>query len=512
MNKLIISLTIVLLFSIVGVAATNCFTIINTPQNEKYYWKAITYDHITDDTLTLESTSSITVAPMLGLGIQFNIQINQDCFGHFLPIHEETTGITSNTLLIQQQSPDYKTALDPTGQQYTISEQLIPIEPPILISNIPSCNIDQKNYCQIPNILTTVSPAYQTFKYGLCNNAFTIKEQIDAIRYKIWQNFPSAEIINCVGYINRIECIILQKKDTDPDYALLTALLARECGIPTRIAYGISQGTYNGIDLTFPDNKHYWIEYYNQGHWYTAETNPPKGPTDKETNCQNNIDDDLDGAADCHDTDCTGELACEGTFPTTTQYINQYSTILSDLPNAYNIETISLGDYYGSVTWKGHLDLRNQNLDNTLFIQKNQLTINNQIPALNIPNTIIMRDISYDAPTIQRNGLPCTECNITTLSILQHSITFTTPGIGTYTLIGPNNQSNITLPPPSGTIITTPTSAGFNYKKVWNTITKIWNSIPLSNLIKIIIILAIILLIIWWRRRQKRKRFQGWHP
>ena len=506
MNKLIINLTIVLLLVTIGVSAANCFTIINTPQNEKYYWKAITYDHLTDDTINPESTSSITAAPMLGLGIQFNIQINQNCFANYLPIHEETTGITSNTLMIQQQIPDYKTTLNPSGQQYTISEQLTPIEPPTLMSNIATCTIEGKNYCQTPNTLLTNSPTYQSYQQGICNNAYTIKEQIDSIRYKIWQNIQPADIINCVGYNNKIECDLKQGKATDQDYAIITTILARSCGIPTRIVYGISQGTYNGIDLVFQDNKHYWIEYLNQGHWYTAETNPSKGPTDKETDCQNNLDDDKDGTADCHDTDCNGELACEGTFPATTQYINQYSTVLTNMPNAYNIPEISLGDHYGSVTWKGHIDLRNQNLDNTLIIQKNQITINNNIPALNIPNIINMREISYDAPTINRNGQPCTACVVTTLSVLTHSITFTTPGIGTYSLIGLSNQTNTTLPLPSNTV-TTPTSVGFNYKKVWDGIKNIWNKIPLSDLGKIIAILVIIIIIWWWRRRQKKKRF-----
>lgn len=422
-----------LVIAIAMVHAETCYTVLNTPTSNKYYWKAQTFDDISPrNTPYLKSTYSTSAIDGLDIGQQYNVRIDKPCFNTSLLYHIDGTGTKSSGLYIQNKGPDIYSPSAEKNSLYTISVKHSDNNAQTKIKNLVTNGvIDGHDYLKLPDL---TSNKYKGFKNGLCNKEHTTAKQMHLILEKVWNNINYSESLNCQSEPNLPECIIKSNHGNERDYALLVGLLGRECGVPTRVVSGFSEGDFNGIDLEFNENKiHYWVEYFDHG-WHTLESCDDCNsiPSNKEIQCYNNEDDDNDNAPDCKDEDCQGTLFCQGSYPTTTAFNNQPSTNLKALPNAYNIEHLRLVNNQGSVEWAGQsLDLRGTNIDNIVIIKKNLLNIKG--PKLNYPATVVFKNLDMNKPKVFRNGQPCNKCNIQSN---EDNIKFTIQGNGKYTIKG----------------------------------------------------------------------------
>lgn len=514
MKKAIIIIMLVLLSS--SVLAETCFTIVNTPMNERHYWKAITYDILQDGSEYLEKTVDVTSNPGLGPGVQYNIRMDKNCFNNYLLSHLETTGMDSGTMFLQKNGDDYQTLTPTINALYTVSRQEQTGQSIHFVSDISTGIIDGINYLQMPSSFTVSGQHtdYNNLKQGLCNPNLRITEQLANIVDKVWDNLDYGTP-SCTSYVNIIDCALTTGKGDSSHYSTLATLLARDCGIPTRVVKGISEGLFNGINIEFNENKiHYWIEYYDT-EWYTLDVTAGGGtlPTGLEINCGDSLDNDNDGKPDCWDEECTGTIYCQGEYPTTTDFDNSYSTNIDSLPNAYAINQLILGNEHGEVTWTDqNLDLRDTNLDSALKISFNKVEIISS--KLNKPCTIILKGLSFTDPAPLLNGQECTACEIEAYTPDGGWLGFTAPGIGTYSseeasIVEDMNETinitNETILPPLPT-----TETGTGLTKVKNKITSWWDTYwGWSTPIKIAIPIIIIALFLFIRSKIKKKRYGG---
>jgi hypothetical protein len=297
---------LVLLLLMPIAVADSCFTILDSPSNDVFYWKAVSYDIIKDGDYTnwFERTSNSYVPSALSVN-HYNIRVDKNCFGGFLLQSNRMTGADSGTLYIQMDVNDLYAPAIAVNKLYTVS--LANREPAStgFIRDITSGSIDGVNYMQKPASLSS-STGYQDMKIGLCNGQSTILSQMYAVRNKVWSTLEYSTPACGTQYKNIAECAVATHSGTDAYYATLVALLGRECGIPTRVVYGITEGQFQGIDLMMnEDKRHYWVEFYDNG-WHTFESSEGGPvPSKVESNCQDKLDNDKDGLVDCVDSDCT---------------------------------------------------------------------------------------------------------------------------------------------------------------------------------------------------------------
>lgn len=504
-------LVLMLAIMVATAAASPCFTAVNVPQNTNHYWKAITYDTIQDGNLAnaawLQSTGGVTSAGTLGAGYQYNIRVDQNCFNNYLPQTLDATGIASSTLFVQKYGDDLHSSDNPQSRTYTISRQDTSTASNKYVKDIATGTIGGINYWQKPASFAdlTKHPKYNSLKEGLCNWNQKASEQMDRITDKVWAGLAPGSM-NCGSqYTNIVDCALETGKANPEAYATLVALLARDCKVPARVVKGISEGTFDGLDIRFDQAKtHYWIEYW-AGQWYTLEATESGStlPTSIETNCLDASDNDHDTLVDCRDPDCSKVLYCQGNYPTTTKFYNTYSTNLEQLANVYRINLLILGNEFGEIKWENQaLDLRNKELDTMADLSANKATITDS--ALNKPNTILLNKLAWTTPEVLRNNQPCPQCAVTYYK--NGVASFTTPGIGTYTtrekILTPirNVTANTTSP---GYLPTIPAKTGTWGKIGWLKSLGTWFG-NLSTLLKVGIVAAIVFGIWYWNNRRRQ--------
>jgi transglutaminase superfamily protein len=517
-----------ILVSSIAIGST-CFTVLNSPSNDKEYWTAQHYDIIIDDQLNgfLDATTKINQIQGLDAGYQYNIRIDDECFNDYLLVPTGTNGITSESLSIIKNSDDYSASNINNNLIYTISRSSTEYSSNKLVSQITTRVVDGIDYSTLPASLkdSTKSPEYIKLKNEVCNSNNKIVDQLYIIQDKIWQYIEyDSTGADCNNEANILECIVKDKKASNVQYATLGLALAKDCGIPARIAYGISEGSFDGIDIRFKsERQHYWIEFYDGG-WYPIEMTEEgtSRPQSTEVNCLNMEDDDNDGKSDCLDTDCSEILFCQGQYPTTNNFNNVYSTNLNTLPNAYSINDLTFGNQYGEVKWTDKaIDLRNKNIDSTLTISQNKIVMNSNIPDLNQEAIAILNNIEFEKPMILIGTAKCGACEI--LSDQNDKVQFSIPGVGTYsiteesatiavqdannTLINPNPTSSNTSYLPS--VPVTPSQGKIG--RVVNEIKSMWNKfMGYSTVIKLMIFAAIGgLVYLWKKNREPPKYFNG---
>lgn len=435
MKKILILLMLVLMLA--SVSAETCFTVLNSPTTERTYWKAISYDLIKDNQFEnygwLDKTANINPNTGLGVGYQYNLRIDKACFGNYLLSNIDSTGVNSGSLYIEKYNDDVYSSNIAVNALYTISRKKSDLTSLHYVKDIKTGTINGINYIQKPQSLST-STKYNQIKQGLCNSNYKITDQLYKIMDTVWSNIIYSDVQNsCSGYSNIVECALNNGKGDSAVYATSVALLARDCNIPTRIVYGISEGSFDGIDLQFQENKkHFWIEYYDDG-WFTLDVTEEgtTSPDSIEINCLDGLDNDKDSKIDCKDENCAFVTFCQGAYPTTTNFYNSLSTDLSSLPNAYSINNLVLANTYGSIQWTNQaLDLRNKNLDTSLTIIKNNVILTDVIPALNKPANVTIKGVSLVTPRVLNNGKVCENCRV--ISYSNNNVVFEVPGIGSY--------------------------------------------------------------------------------
>lgn len=528
MNKTIIVLAMLVMLASM-VSAETCFTVMNSPTSTKHYWSAITYDRIKDNELQginfLDRSNNLYNNPGLGIGYQYNIRVDNKCFDNYLISRYDATGANSGQLSIQKNNDDLYAATLNTNSLYTVSRKDITSQSTSLVGSVGNGVINNVDYLHMPDSFNGINhPEYLVMKEGLCNDNLKITDQLYKITDKVWKNLDFAESVDCgTGYDNIVDCILDKGKGNSAHYSVLVTLLARDCGIPTRIVYGISEGSFDGIDIKLSaDKKHFWIQYYD-GIWYPMDIteDATTGPSKIEVNCIDSKDNDGDGYPDCSDQDCKAVTFCQGEYPTTFDFDNSYSTDISKLPNVYNIQDLLLGNIYGSVRWINQsIDLRNKDLDSALDISFSSIQLNSNIPGLIKPSIMTMKDLDYSEPVVLLNGNKCSSCKI--ISYEQGNLIFSAPGVGNYrvkendtlsaaelensqdvtssssNLSNSTNTSYLPALPESTT-----SSAGFLSKpKTW--ISNLWTKFKAYSTVKKIIIVAVIGTIVWFlffRRR-----------
>jgi hypothetical protein len=475
------STIIILLMAIImttGVMAENCFTAVNAPGTDRYYWKATSYDLITS-TNDISRTPIYENNPGIGPGTLYTMRVDKDCFNTYLLSSNTATGISSGAMFIQKDNDDYKDSAIAKNTLYTISKISSEVPSTNTVQSITTGNIKGINYLQRATNIKAKYPDYDTIKTGLCNGNYKVTEQVQRI---------ITSVQDAHDYTNSL------------DYTIIITSLSRDCGVPTRIIKGISEGNFNGIDLSFEETKtHHWIEYYDQG-WHTIDPSEQiiTSPTSIETSCIDNQDNDNDGKIDCRDPDCSNYFYCQGGFPTTIKYNNVLSTPMSSLNQAWRVQNLVVGNEYGDITWKDQsLDLRGKNLDPMIDILQNKVIIT----GFNKPATIKLVGINIPSPIINKDGSPCQNCKIT--GSANNMITFTMEGDGTYTVTQtpttPTAPTNATLPP-------APTTGPSITEKL-KTIKGIISSLSLGA--KAAIILAIILVVYLYIKHRNKKKYFG---
>jgi hypothetical protein len=502
---------VVFLLIIAGVNANTCFTVVNSPQGDKLYWKAISYDIILNDQFTdyLDKSTRIST-PDLGPGYQYNIRVDKECFGDYLLSTSDNSGADSGSIFIQEETGDYK-AVDAIDRFYTISRSDAPDNPNYRVKDITQKVFDSISYVNVPTITDS---AYTDMKEGLCDPNLLVTEQLDRIIGNVWLALDHSVIpLGCTGFDNIAGCALDKGSGDTKAYATTIALLARECGIPARVVYGISEGTFDGIDIKFSElKKHYWIEYYDNA-WRTLETaeSGSTRPSSIETNCIDGIDNNNDGKKDCKDPDCASRSFCIGDYPTTTKFDNAESTDLEGLGNVFSVNYLKLGNNHGAIVWEDQgLDLRDLNLDSSVDIAENKLILTSAIPVLDTDSFGILNNIEESDPTVLKDGIVCDDCDIITYA--DNVITFAMTGSGIYSI---KDEDELLVTE----IITNSTNMTNNVSYLPeiplsenpDTVTKVLDFVKewfgklmdASNLTKIIIIAGILIVVIFLKSRRR---------
>ncbi len=404
----------VLLVVVQTIAASSCYTIINTPNNNNDYWKVRSYDQISNDLDDwLSQDVSITTPSGLGAGYQYTIRIEDNCFNRGLPSKLGNTGITSNDLNIQDISGDYEATSIGSNDIYTIS--------------IPSITTQSTGY--VKDLDFTGDSTYRDYDF-LCNENFKVTKQLQIIRNFLWDRLEPGEI-NCANYPNVVECALDKNTGQSIHYATAVATLAQQCGINTKVIHGIVEGNFNGLDISLDNSKEdYWIEFLDD-EWHTFQTSEESPISQREYNCRDGIDDDSDGNIDCLDSDCDQEYECQVTWPTTTKFENIYSTDLTELTNPSNVEEIILGNAYGEIKWMDtFLNLADVNIDDHVTLEEKALVVKEG--PFDHPAVVKLQTIYLRNPEIRDELGVCATCEITRFE--NHQIEFTIPGKGIYQL------------------------------------------------------------------------------
>jgi hypothetical protein len=279
---------------LIGVAAAeSCFTAVNVPQANKYYWKAVTYTGIQDGNYDsfLTKQSSPNVTPSIGPGYQFIMRLDNNCFESHLLGNKDSTGMTSSQINVEKIFEDYTTPDFIPNKLYTVSVQNNDDVSTRIVNQIGTGTINSVNYLALPASFNNVdnhAAVRELTNAGLCNPTLKITRQMDEIKLAVWEKVePSDDVITCTSQ-NKVDCTLEQAKGSSMDYAALNMVLGRICGVPTRVIRGISEGNFDGVDISFESQKeHYWIEFYDNG-WFEKEVTEAglSLPLGIETNCQ----------------------------------------------------------------------------------------------------------------------------------------------------------------------------------------------------------------------------------
>ena len=474
-NAFIIVLMAIMLAT--TVMAENCVTILNAPGNDRLFWKATGYDQITSAN-DLARTPNYYANPGLGVGTIYSMRVDKDCFNSYLLTSNAATGLDSGAIFIQKDNDDYKNSPLAKNTMYSVSKKALETDSNGYVKDITTGNIGGINYLSKPTNINTKFPNYDNMTTGLCGN-YKVKEQIQRVALKV----QDAGITN------------------SKDASILAAALGRQCGVPTRIIFGISEGQFNGVNILFDESyEHYWIEYYDKG-WHTLDVavQSNEGPKTIETTCLDGTDNDNDGLIDCRDPDCSSQFYCQGNWPTTTRYNNVLTTDLTKLTQAYRINSLVIGNEFGDITFKDQaIDLRNKNLDNMIDLLSNKATIT----GFNKPASIKLVGIFFSNPNINKDGSSCNTCKITSYS--NNMLTFSVPGDGTYTATQAI-PTNTTIQPPSNVTLPPTVTPSTDYGAKFGQIKNLWTG--LSTGAKATLIAVIILIIYLIYRHNKKKNY-----
>jgi hypothetical protein len=488
-----------------SVAAESCFTAVNVPQSNKMYWKAITYSEIVDAEFTdyLEREDVPSDLLTLGPGYQYQMRLEKDCFDGYLLSNLDVSGITSTQINLQQRDDDYYTTNFIENKIYTVSLEERDDVSTKLVSQVTTGVVEGTDYLALPVSFSEPNkhPELQAMlDAGLCNQNLKITAQLEDIRLAMWEKMtPTSTALTCSKQ-NIVDCAIADGNADSELYAATGMVLARSCGVPVRIAHGVSEGTFDGVDIYYNENKiHYWLEFYDDG-WYNFEVVESGAgvPSGIEFNCIDGVDNDNNGDADCDDFMCFQDRACEATA-STSSFDNAQSTDLDSLPNLVSVNNLTLGNEHGSVSWINQgLDLRNVNIDSGVVISANSINVNGVVPALNAPATATIT-ATGDFQRLMKGVETCTECELLSSEV---PIIFTIPGNGQYSaefaeVVVVNETATVAEPPAAVT----------DEGVIKNTINKVknaWNK--LTNLGKGTVALLVLgILFLWWRRRQRKK-------
>jgi len=142
---------------------------------------------------------------------------------------------------------------------------------------------------------------------------------------------------------------------------------AKTCGGAACLSHGLSGGKTTMVSFTAKKGAKYGIAvdgYAGYEGSFAIKTACACAPA-SETNCTNALDDDKDGLADCKDSDCAGDAACQTAAncmpdtPLDCGYYSDYSTAKPDATNAitsYTCKDDSLGPITGET---GHEEAYN---------------------------------------------------------------------------------------------------------------------------------------------------------
>jgi hypothetical protein len=486
-----------------SVAAENCFTAVSVPQSNKLYWKAITYTELEDgkyvDYLDRPDVPSDQLT--LGPGYQYQMRLDKDCFDGYVLSQLDVTGIESDQINLQARDDDYYTVNAIPNKVYTVSIQEDDAVSTKLVSQVSTGVIDGVDYLALPASFSEQNkhPEFDAALAGVCQDNVKITTQLENIRLAAWKVLePSSDALTCTK-TNIIDCAISQGKADAELYAATVMAMARKCGVPTRIAHGISEGSFDGVDIYFPESKmHYWIEYYD-GRWFNFEVVEAGAsvPTSFESNCYDGLDNDENGEADCDDVRCVMEQGCAATV-TAAKYDNEYSTDFDELPNLVDVDNLTLGNQYGSVSWIGQsLDLRNVNLDTAVSITQNKINILPTATVLDKPATATITASGKYERILKGADATCADCEALTT---ESPFLFTIPGTGLYSIEFANVTTNVTSP----LVVAPPQEDKGLIQKTIDWVNKTWGR--LTKLGKIVLgVLVVAIIYLWWRRRQRQK-------
>jgi hypothetical protein len=505
MKKGLLLFGIVALLMLSVVSAETCFTAINVPQNNNGYWKSVTYTGLRngyyDNFLT--TTTIPPVIPVLAGGQQFTLRLENDCFNGNLLSNKDVTGMTSSQINLNKVYVDYQTPDFIANKLYTLSLVTEDVVSTSLVKEVPTGYVDAIDYLALPDTFPYDDAAHTQIKAmaeDVCDPDLKITTQMENIKLSLWSVLePSSDSVSCSA-MNMVDCYLSKGRADSRGYAASAMVLGRLCGVPTRVAYGISEGDFDGVDISFDaDKMHYWIEFYDDG-WLEQEVTEGGStlPSGVETNCINNVDDDDDGNIDCWDSDCSSKEICSS-WPSTTDFDNAFSTLLTTLPNAYSVNDLTLGNEFGSVTWTDQsLDIRGVDLDLAITITDEQIVVTNNVPVLANPDVGVLRDVANPDPKILLNGQPCPACVID--EVVNGAVTFSMNGVGNYTVspVVVVNESDVPVVVPKK-------ETGF-LKDPVDWVKTQWDK--LTNVGKIVLIVVVAgVVFLWWRRHRRKNRF-----
>jgi hypothetical protein len=306
-------------------AADTCFTVLDSPTGDLHYWKAESFDTINDSKLSdwLEIKAKQNTVDGLADGTQYNLRIDKDCFSGYLISHNTLTGADSGYLNLINSGGSLYSSQAGKNDIYTFSVQ-DEITSIGYLNSITTGTIDGTDYLQLPASLSS-SSQFQSMKNNVCKQSVKISDQMYYIQASVWNKLSYGEPACSTDFPNIIECSLNRGYGTDVHYATIITSLARSCGIPARVVYGISEGELIGSDIYLPESKmHYWVEYYDAG-WHTLESANfgSSLPEKIETNCMDGKDNDADGYRDCIDPECLQTLFCTSSNSINQLFINR---------------------------------------------------------------------------------------------------------------------------------------------------------------------------------------------
>lgn len=498
MNKLLL-FGIIMLLLVSTASAETCFTALNVPINQPHYWKAVTYDDLLDNHLVsygwLVSNDDVSLSDGIGPGYQFQMRIDKNCFDGRLLSNIESTGAMSSDIVVQSKGVDYATNNPSANKIYTLSLQDDDSSSVKQVGDISTGVVDGVDYLQLPDSFSQASShAAFAAKKTLCDDSLLITEQLEVLKYDTWLELERVTTPISCSSANIIDCILDKGEGEDIHYATLVVAEARQCGIPSRVVKGISEGSFNGVDIKFDSEQvTYWLEFYDDG-WksYPLAESGAGVPSNIEQHCADNLDNDYDDLIDCWDTECDGSVACAD-WPST----KLYGTDLFTLNNPANIPYLELVNDFGGVIFNTSIDLRGVNVDQSLVITQNSLKLSDD--AFNVPAQAQLGRLTLKEPlTILKDTNPCTDCNL--VGYANGTAVFTIPGTGIYSLKGHVANATVTnetiIPVAGDGLLDKAKGVGDKVKALWGSLTTIG---------KIGIPALLFLIYLVYKRRQKNK-------